>query len=63
MVLREPGPENTGAAAAALERGGSGAGWLCWEGDHIATARQGRDTGILQSPTWGGYSELSGMEY
>lgn len=30
-------------------------------GNRIATARQGRDPGILQSPTWVGCSELSGL--
>lgn len=60
MVLGEPGPENTGAAAA-LERGGSGAGWLCWEGDQAGRAGTGQ--GILQSPARGGCSELFGMEY
>lgn len=33
------------------------------ERDHTGTARQGRDTGILQPLAWVGCSELLGMEH
>lgn len=60
MVLREPDPENTGAAA--LE-GEAGAGWLCWDGHHIATATQGRDTdmGRLLRALWNGVLRIAGL--